>query len=65
MSTIPDLTTDALWDLLATRGKGVLATIKRDGRPQLSNISYQLRSAHPAPDHLRCDFPGQDEEPAA
>lgn len=37
---IPDLTTDALWDLLATRGKGVLATIKRDGRPQLSNISY-------------------------
>lgn len=41
MSAIPDLTTDALWDLLATRGKGVLATIKRDGRPQLSNISYQ------------------------
>lgn len=40
MPTIPDLTTDALWNLLATRGKGVLATIKRDGRPQLSNISY-------------------------
>jgi PPOX class probable F420-dependent enzyme len=40
MSTIPELTTDALWDLLATSGKGVLATIKRDGRPQLSNVSY-------------------------
>ncbi len=40
MPTIPDLTTEALWDLLETRGKGVLATIKRDGRPQLSNISY-------------------------
>ena len=37
---VPDLTTDALWELLANRGKGVLATIKRDGRPQLSNISY-------------------------
>ena len=37
---VPDLTTDALWQLLETRGKGVLATIKRDGRPQLSNISY-------------------------
>lgn len=38
--TIPELSTDALWNLLATRGRGVLATIKRDGRPQLSNISY-------------------------
>lgn len=37
---VPDLTTDALWQLLETQGKGVLATIKRDGRPQLSNISY-------------------------
>lgn len=37
---VPDLTTDALWELLANRGKGVLASIKRDGRPQLSNISY-------------------------
>jgi PPOX class probable F420-dependent enzyme len=38
--SVPDLTTDALWELLANRGKGVLATIKRDGRPQISNISY-------------------------
>ncbi|HEU0164701.1 MAG TPA: TIGR03618 family F420-dependent PPOX class oxidoreductase [Thermomicrobiales bacterium] len=36
----PELTTDALWNLLAVRSDGVLATIKRDGRPQLSNISY-------------------------
>ena len=36
----PDLTTDALWNLLATKSDAVLATIKRDGRPQLSNISY-------------------------
>jgi PPOX class probable F420-dependent enzyme len=31
---------DALVDLIATRHFGVLATIKSDGRPQLSNISY-------------------------
>ena len=30
----------ALHDLLADAGFGVLATIKRDGRPQLSNVSY-------------------------
>jgi PPOX class probable F420-dependent enzyme len=34
-----------LWELLASRGKGVLTTIKRDGRPQLSNISYQFDPA--------------------
>lgn len=37
---LPELTTAALWDLLATQSQGVLATIKRDGRPQLSNIAY-------------------------
>ena len=42
---IPDLTTDALWKLLESRGKGVLATIRRDGRPQLSNISYAFDPA--------------------
>ena len=30
----------ALWDLITKRDLGVLATIKRDGRPQLSNINY-------------------------
>lgn len=39
------MATDALWELLAIRGKGVLATIKRDGRPQLSNISYSYDPA--------------------
>lgn len=27
-------------DVLAGRGRGVLATIKRDGRPQLSNVDF-------------------------
>ncbi|MFL6160910.1 MAG: PPOX class F420-dependent oxidoreductase [Jatrophihabitantaceae bacterium] len=30
----------ALLDLLADRNAGVLVTLKRDGRPQLSNINY-------------------------
>jgi PPOX class probable F420-dependent enzyme len=30
----------ALTDLIASRWLGVLATIKRDGRPQLSNVVY-------------------------
>lgn len=29
-----------LWDLIGERKEGVLATIRRDGRPQLSNILY-------------------------
>jgi PPOX class probable F420-dependent enzyme len=31
---------EALLGLLASRNVGVLATIKRDGRPQLSNVSH-------------------------
>ncbi|MFK3983671.1 PPOX class F420-dependent oxidoreductase [Micromonospora sp. NPDC050397] len=31
-----------LFELLAGRTVGVLATIKRDGRPQLSNVVYHL-----------------------
>ncbi len=34
------LTVDALWTLLAERRGSVLATVRRNGRPQLSNISY-------------------------
>lgn len=30
----------ALLDLIASRHNGVLVTLKRDGRPQLSNVSY-------------------------
>ena len=29
-----------LWDLVGTTGRGVLVTLKRDGRPQLSNVDY-------------------------
>lgn len=32
----------ALTDLIAGRWMGVLATIKRDGRPQLSNVVYSF-----------------------
>lgn len=31
---------DALRDLIGSRDLGVLATVKRDGRPQLSNVTY-------------------------
>lgn len=32
----------AFRDLIASRSQGVLVTLKRDGRPQLSNVAYQL-----------------------
>jgi PPOX class probable F420-dependent enzyme len=35
----------ALLDLLAGRHNGVLVTLKRDGRPQLSNVSYAFSPA--------------------
>lgn len=34
------MTDDALRELLRTRPYGVLVTIKRDGRPQLSNVNH-------------------------
>lgn len=34
--------TDALRQLVASKHQGVLVTLKRDGRPQLSNVSYHL-----------------------
>lgn len=36
------MTTDdaSLAEILGTHGRGVLATIKRDGRPQLSTVAY-------------------------
>ncbi len=34
--------TDALRQLVASKRQGVLTTIKRDGRPQLSSVSYHL-----------------------
>ena len=35
-------TRHALTDLIASRRLGVLATSKRDGRPQLSNVAYSF-----------------------
>ncbi|CAG7657361.1 PPOX class F420-dependent oxidoreductase [Actinacidiphila bryophytorum] len=35
-----DPATDTLLDLLRTQRTGVLVTLKRDGRPQLSNVSF-------------------------
>ena len=32
--------TDNLQGLLGTSGRGVLATIRRNGRPQLSNVDF-------------------------
>jgi PPOX class probable F420-dependent enzyme len=34
---------DKLQDLVSTSHKGVLVTIKRDGRPQLSNVGYAFK----------------------
>lgn len=34
------MTSDPLWTVLGTKGRGALVTLKRDGRPQLSNIDY-------------------------
>ena len=39
---VDDRARDALLDLLERRQLGVLATIKRDGRPQLSNVNYHF-----------------------
>ena len=33
---------EALLDLLAAHKRGILVTLKRDGRPQLSNVAYQF-----------------------
>ncbi|MGN7781822.1 PPOX class F420-dependent oxidoreductase [Mycolicibacterium sp. 22603] len=39
---------DKLLALIKGNALGVLATIKRDGRPQLSNVSYWFDAAHTA-----------------
>ncbi|TQJ91144.1 PPOX class probable F420-dependent enzyme [Streptomyces sp. SLBN-31] len=36
----PDMTQDTLLELLSDHRGGVLVTLKRDGRPQLSNVSH-------------------------
>jgi PPOX class probable F420-dependent enzyme len=37
---------DSLWPLISTRQQGVLATIKADGAPQLSNVLYVVDDAN-------------------
>jgi PPOX class probable F420-dependent enzyme len=36
---------DQLWDVVVAENLGTLATIKRDGRPQLSDLSYTADAA--------------------
>lgn len=36
---------DPLRELFGAHGRGVLVTLKRDGRPQLSNVGYDLDTA--------------------
>jgi PPOX class probable F420-dependent enzyme len=54
--TVPSLTVEHLWELLASRGEGVLATIRRDGRPQLSNIGYRWDQATRTASFIAADF---------
>ena len=42
---MPEPLNDALVDLLRRHSRGVLATIRRDGRPQLSNVGYAYDTA--------------------
>ena len=42
-----------LWELFAGRGRGVLVTLRRDGRPQLSNLDYLAE-----PGLIRCSTTG-------
>ena len=47
------MTEQALRDLVGAAGRGVLVTLKRDGRPQLSNVAYARGGA----DELRISTP--------
>jgi PPOX class probable F420-dependent enzyme len=42
-----------LWELFGERGRGVLVTLRRDGRPQLSNLDYLAE-----PGLIRCSSTG-------
>src|SRR4051794_38214185 len=45
--------TARLWELFGERGRGVLVTLRRDGRPQLSNLDYLAE-----PGLIRCSTTG-------
>jgi PPOX class probable F420-dependent enzyme len=40
-----DRMSDQLWDVVVATNVGTLATIKRDGRPQLSDVNYTADAA--------------------
>lgn len=40
LSESAEMGDDALWDLVTSSREGILATLQRDGRPQLSNVLY-------------------------
>jgi predicted pyridoxine 5'-phosphate oxidase superfamily flavin-nucleotide-binding protein len=40
-------TEDELWHLVATQRQGILTTLKKDGRPQLSNVLYKVDESGP------------------
>jgi PPOX class probable F420-dependent enzyme len=44
---------DRLWQLFGQRGRGVLVTLRRDGRPQLSTVDYLAE-----PGLIRCSTVG-------
>lgn len=45
LAPMSDDTQDQLYDLLRTRRLGVLATLKQDGRPQLSTVNHAYDAA--------------------
>ncbi|MDG4836651.1 PPOX class F420-dependent oxidoreductase [Micromonospora sp. WMMD967] len=47
------MSTNDLWQLFGERGRGVLVTLRRDGRPQLSNLDYLAE-----PGLIRCSTVG-------
>ncbi|MEU4527524.1 PPOX class F420-dependent oxidoreductase [Micromonospora ureilytica] len=47
------MSTNQLWELFGQRGRGVLVTVRRDGRPQLSNLDYLAE-----PGLIRCSTTG-------
>ena len=53
---------DKLLAVIRSNSLGVLATIKRDGRPQLSNVSYHFDPRKPS--RSRCRSPNRGPRPA-
>lgn len=52
-TTAPETTESRLLDLASSRNIGVLTTLKRDGRPQLSAVNYALDATEPTAPTVR------------